>query len=84
MEKLEELPHYGLHLVPVDDGIHEAVLDKELGTLEALGEFLADGLLDDPGPGESDHGARLGQVDVAQHAEGGRHPPAVGSVRTEI
>jgi len=40
------------------------VLEEELRALEALGKFLADGLLDDPGPGEADQGPGLGEDDV--------------------
>ena len=36
----------------VDDGVEEAVFEEELGALEALGELLADSLLDDAGAGD--------------------------------
>ena len=47
------------------------MLEQELAALEAFGEFLADRLLDHARPGEADQGARLGDVEVAQHGEGG-------------
>ena len=37
----------------------------------SLGQLLADGLLDHPRAGEADQRAGLGDVDVAQHGEGG-------------
>ena len=52
-----------------DDGVHHAVLEQELRALEALGQLLADGLLDDPRPGEADQRLRLGEDDVAQPGE---------------
>jgi len=36
-----------LHLFTSYDGVEEAMLEQELGALEALGKLLADGLLDD-------------------------------------
>ena len=60
-----------LHLAPGDDLVHEAVLLQVLGALEALRQLLPDGLLDDPGPGEADEGAGLGQGHIAQRGEGG-------------
>ena len=49
------------------------MLQKELGTLESLRQFLPDGLLDNPGTCESDQRLRLCQYHVAQHGETGRH-----------
>ena len=46
------------------------MLEQELRALEALGQLLADRLLDDARPGEADEGARLGHVQVAEHGEG--------------
>lgn len=54
-----------------DDGVQEAVFEEELGALEAFGELLADGLLDDAGAGEADEGAGFGDVEVAEHGEAG-------------
>ena len=41
------------------------------GSLEALGQFLADRRFYDPLPGEADQRAGLGDVDVAEHGVGG-------------
>ena len=57
----------------VHDDVEEAVLEQELGALEAGRQRLPDGLLDDPWPGEPDQGVRLGDDHVAQHGEAGRH-----------
>src|ERR1700722_3995748 len=67
----EGLGEVGLHLLAGDDGVEEAVLEEELGALEALGELLADGLLDDAGASEDDQGAGFGDVEVAEHGEAG-------------
>src|SRR5262245_28247670 len=48
-----------------------ALLQQELGGLEALGEVLADGLLDDPLTSESHHRTRFRQNHIALHGEGG-------------
>jgi hypothetical protein len=45
--------------------------DQIFRALETRRQFLADGLLDDARAGEADQGARLGQMDVAQHGVGG-------------
>ena len=37
------------HLTAGDDLVHKAMLLQILGALEALGQLLADGLLNDPG-----------------------------------
>ena len=68
-------------LRPGDDLIHKAVLLQIFSALEALGQLLADGLPDDPGPGKADEGPRLRQGDVPQGGEaGGETPPVVGWV----
>jgi len=43
------------------------------GALETVRQLLADGLLDDPGAGETDQRPRLGDLHIAQHAVGCRH-----------
>ena len=53
--------------------VEHAVLEQELGALEALRQRLADGLLDHPRSGEADQRAGLGDVDVAEHREAGGH-----------
>ena len=60
-----------LHLAPIDDQVEHAVLEQELAALEAVGQLLADGLLDDARTGEADQRLRLGDVQVAQHREAG-------------
>ena len=54
--------------------VDHAVIEQEFGALEAVGQGLADGLLDDPLPGEADDRAGLGERDVAEHGEGGGNP----------
>jgi hypothetical protein len=54
-----------------DDRVEEAVGEQEFGALEAFGELLADGLLDDAGAGEADERAGFGDVEVAEHGEAG-------------
>ena len=54
------------------DHVDHAVLEQELGRLEAVRQVAADGLLDHPRPGEADQGARLGDVDVAERARSWR------------
>src|SRR5690606_17526450 len=56
--EVDDAADLGAELVPVDDAVNHAGVDKELGALEALGELLADGLLDDARAGEADE--RLG------------------------
>ena len=60
-----------LQLAPVHDHVQHAVLEQELRALEALGQLLADRLLDDARPGEADQGAGLRHVQVAEHRERG-------------
>src|SRR4051794_32651451 len=60
-----------LHLLASYDGVEEAVFEEELGALEAFGELLADGLLDDAGTGEADEGSGFGDVEVAEHGKAG-------------
>src|SRR3954469_1512805 len=44
----------GAQVLPLDHPVDEARREQELGALEALGQLLADGLLDHPRPGEAD------------------------------
>src|SRR5207244_11300651 len=53
-------------MMAMDDHIDHAVLLEIFGALEAVGEFLADGLLDDARPGNADERTRPGDVDVAE------------------
>ena len=54
------------------------MLEQIFGALEALGQFLADGLLDHALAGEADQRVGLGQLDVAEHGVGGGHPAGGG------
>ena len=58
-------------LVAVDDHVDHAVVAQIFGALEAFGQLLADGLLDDARAGEADQRAGLGDMDVAEHGVGG-------------
>src|SRR5262249_17137306 len=60
------------HFPTVDDDVDRAVVDEELGALEAIRQRLAHGLLDDARAGKADLRLRLADVDVAEHAETGR------------
>src|SRR5690625_102564 len=64
---------FGLELATVDDVVEHALLQEELGPLEALGQVLLDRLLDDPRPCEADERLGLGDYQVAQRREAGRH-----------
>src|SRR5688572_25818863 len=56
-----------LQLAPIDDQIQHAVFEEELAALEALGQLLANGLLDDARTGKADQRLGLGDVEIAQH-----------------
>lgn len=51
--------------------VEHAVFHQVLGALEALGQGLTDGGLDHPLAGKADQGPGFGDVDVADHGEGG-------------
>ena len=70
-EKLQRLRYESLHVFPVDDGVNHTVLDKKFAALEAVGEFLTDRLLNYTWPGKPDEGARLGNIEIAEHGETG-------------
>src|SRR3546814_5824146 len=65
-------------LAAVADLVDGAVVEQEFRTLEAFWQGLAHGLLDHARAGEADQGLRLGQVDVAEHRERGRHAAGGG------
>ena len=48
-----------LQVLAVHDPVDEAALEQELRALEALGQFLADGLLDDTRTGQRSRGFSL-------------------------
>ena len=79
-EEGEGLPH----LAPGDDPVHKAVLLQVFRALEALGQGLADGLLDDPGPREADEGPGSARVMSPREAKEAVTPPVVGWVNTEM
>ena len=65
----QQMRERAAQLVALHDGVDQAVLERELGGLETLGQLLLDGVLDDALPREADERARLGQDDVALHGE---------------
>ena len=73
-----------LQLAAIDDHVEHAVLEQELAALEALGQLLADRLLDDARAGEADQRLRLGDVQSPSIAKLAVTPPVVGSVSTEM
>ena len=76
--KSQQLCEGGDHVPALDDGIAEAVLEEELGSLEASGELLPGGLLDHARASESHERARLGERDVALHGEARRDATRCG------
>src|SRR5262245_62826084 len=58
-EELEQPPDLVAHVLAVHDAIDEPLLQHELRALESGRQVLADGLADDPRPGEADQPARL-------------------------
>ena len=58
-------------ILPGNHRVHKAVLHLKLRPLKALRQGLADGLLNDPRPGEADERAGFGQNNVAQRGETG-------------
>src|SRR5579863_158088 len=66
-QELQRADQIVLQIAAVDDGVEEAFFEQELGALEAFGEFLADGLLDDARAGEADKRAGFGDVEIAEH-----------------
>src|SRR5438093_12725590 len=54
------------------------MLEQKLAGLEAFGQLLTDGLLDDSRSGETDLRARLSDVEVAQHGEAGSYAAGCG------
>lgn len=59
--------------------VDEALLQQKLGTLEAGGQLLAYGLLNDPGSGKATQRIGLSDNDVAFHGEA-RHNAACGGI----
>jgi hypothetical protein len=71
-------------LAAVADLVDGTVLEQEFRTLEAFRQLFAHGLLDHARAGEADQRLRLGDVDVAQHRERGRHAAGGRVVSTEM
>ena len=69
--ELQQLDEGGAELTAGYDLVYKAVFQLELAALEALGQALADGLLDDAGACKTDECARLGQHDVAKAGKAG-------------
>ena len=61
-----------LQVVAMHHHVDHAVILQVLGALEAVGQLLADGLLDHPRPGKADQRAGLGEMHVAEHGVGRR------------
>ena len=71
----ERICKRGLHFTPIDDEVEHPFFQEELTSLKALGQFLADRLLDHARPRETDERFGLGDVQVAEHREArGRAP----------
>src|SRR6185437_5329801 len=64
-EDAEQVGQLVAHFAAIDDQVDRAVVEQELGALEAFGQGLAHGLLDHPRTGETDQCLRLADVDVA-------------------
>ena len=56
--ELQQLDQRRAQLAAGHHLVHKAVLQLELAALEALGQGLADGLLNDAGPGKADEPKR--------------------------
>jgi hypothetical protein len=56
---VDDAGDFAAEVLAGDDHVDEAVLEHELGGLEAVGQLDLDGLGDGAGPGEADLGARL-------------------------
>ena len=80
--ELQQLDEGGAKFATWHDLVHKAVFQLELAALEALGQALTDGLLDDAGTGEADECPRLGQHDVAKAGEAGGDAAGGGVVST--
>src|SRR5690606_31162921 len=72
-ELADEPGHRRLQFTAIDDQVHEAFLEQELGPLEPFWQLLLDRLFDHARAGKADERAGFGDVDVAEHREAGRH-----------
>ena len=80
--ELQQLDEGGAELTAGYDLVYKAVFQLELAALEALGQALADGLLDDAGACKTDECARLSQHDVAKAGKAGGNAAGSGWVNT--
>lgn len=62
-----------------DDAVDQAFVAEKFGALEAFGEVLEGGFLDDAGAGEADEGLGFGEDDIAEGGEAG-HDAGGGGV----
>src|SRR6266545_5745159 len=60
----------GPQVTAVDDHVDHAMVLEIFRPLKAVGQLLADGLLDDARPGKTDERARFRNMDVAEHGIG--------------
>ena len=58
-----------LQIPPMNDSIEKSVLEEKFTSLEALGQLLANRLLDNTRSGEADQGSGFSDVQIAQHGE---------------
>src|ERR1700737_656415 len=70
-----EIGESGPQLVAVHDHVHHPMLLQIFGTLEAVWQFLADGLLDDTGAGKPDERTGFCEVHIPQHGIGSSDAP---------
>src|SRR5581483_6655181 len=62
------------HIAAIDDHVDRPVLELKLTPLETLGQSLAHRLLNDARAREADEGARLSEIEIAEHGEACGHP----------
>ena len=65
----QDMGQRGAKVLTLDDGVDQAMFERELGGLEPFGQLLANGVADNALPGEADERFGLGQDDVAVHSE---------------
>ena len=65
----QDMGQRGAKVLTLDDGVDQAMFERELGGLEPFGQLLADSVADNALPGEADERFGLGQDDVAVHGK---------------
>jgi len=68
---VDDARDFGTQILAMHDAVDEAVLEKKLAGLEAVGQFEADRVLDRALAGEADQSTGLGQGDVPLKREAG-------------